>query len=98
MLLTGISAAAAGGRPFSAPEVGVPCGRSDHHQPTPIINAKTSATAVHKNLRDARVGSVSDCETTEASSSQGGMMRNKSIGMEMFFNSVGANFSKRASS
>src|SRR5262245_46829475 len=97
MLFAGISGASIADA-VAVGEVGVLRGRSDHHQPTPIINAKTSATAAHRNLRDARVDAVSDWGTTEARSSQGGMMRNKSIGMEMFFNSVGANFWKRASS
>src|SRR5262245_14924222 len=59
MLLAGISAAALEAV-VAAGEVEVLFGRSDHHQPTPIINAKQSATAVHRYLRDARVDSVSD--------------------------------------
>src|SRR5947199_2640881 len=59
MLLAGTSAAALEAV-VAAGEVGVPRGRSDHHQPTPIINKKNSATAVARNLRDAGVDAVSD--------------------------------------
>src|SRR5262249_49108120 len=58
MLLAGIAAPA-----FEAVvatrEVAVLSVRSDHHQPTPIINTKNSATAAHRYLRDGRVDSVS---------------------------------------
>src|SRR5215475_11010099 len=58
MLLAGISAAAFEAV-VAAGEVGGLSGRSDHHQPTPIISTKHSATAVHRYLRDTRVDSVS---------------------------------------
>src|SRR5215475_13167464 len=58
MLLAGISAPVLEVG-VATREVAVLSGRSDHHQPTQIINTKNSATSVHRYLRDARVDSVS---------------------------------------
>src|SRR4030095_15711430 len=59
MLLAGISVPALEAVIVAGGEVTALSGRSDHHQPTPIINTKHSATAAHRNLRDARIDSVS---------------------------------------
>src|SRR5690349_1129060 len=69
-----------------------------NHQPTAISKSKRSPTATVKILRELRLDTVSDLATTEACFSQDRTMRNKSIGTEIFFKSVGASFSKRASS
>src|SRR4029453_2820935 len=60
MLLAGIGRDELLAVPFSCGEAGVLRGRSDPHQPTPIIYAKTRPTAAHKNLRDACVDAVSN--------------------------------------
>ena len=97
MLLAGTSAAALESVVGSGEAV-VLRGRSDHHKPTPIINSRASPTTVGRNFRALDFDAGSVFSTRVGCFSHGRMMRNKSIGMEMFFNSVGANFSKRASS
>src|SRR5262249_62193327 len=74
-----------------------------HHQPMPIIESKRiAAIGIQPSFGFRR--SIVDLEACASSSprltegSQGRTIRNKSIGTEMFFNSVGASFSKRASS
>ena len=54
MLLEGISAPSLE-TVGAVGEATVLSGRSAHHQPMPIISAKTNATPVHRNLRDVRV-------------------------------------------
>src|SRR6476660_7756421 len=72
--------------------------RGVHHQPMPINKSTITAIArVRDLLAVGFVGAVGDGLTTCALRSQGSTIRNKSIGTEMFFNSVGASFSKRAS-
>ena len=66
-----------------------------HHQPMPMISNKTIAIAAGKNVRD--VDGVWIFATGVPGRSHGNAIRNKSIGTEMFFNSVGASFSKRVS-
>src|SRR5215212_8955467 len=79
-------------------EAGVLRERVVHHQPTPIISTNAKAIAAGANLPDFILGSASDLGTAGARCSHGSTMRNRSIGTEIFFRSVGASFSNRASS
>src|SRR6266446_8226049 len=79
-------------------EVGLLRGCVVDHQTMAIINRKASASAAGTSFGEVGLDSVSNLTTDGVRCSQGRTMRNKSIVTEMFFNSVGASFSKRASS
>src|SRR5262249_34831819 len=79
-------------------------GRVVHHQPRamaitigipPRANLLIGSERVFSLIADFELG-TSDFPA-RAGTSHGRTMRNKSMGTEMFFNSVGANFSKRVS-
>jgi hypothetical protein len=84
--------------PGAADGAGCLRGSTFHHQPTAMINNKRSAIAASTNLRDVDFDRTSVFATGAPGRSHGNTIRNKSMGTEMFFNSVGASFSKRASS
>ena len=76
MLFSGAAAAVLG----AAGEAGCLLGCAVHHQPMPMINNKTSASAVGTSFRDVDFGRASDFAMGVADRSHGSTIRNKSIG------------------